>query len=331
MGGAPAEGLSRRLRKAHKLSFPSWGYQLLVLGLLLSQGVIALLVSHGWLWMTLPLVFLAAHLMHGIMIGFHEASHGLLKRSRLLNDIDGTLIGVFGFVPFTLYRVVHQAHHAHLASEQDEEFWPLVDPSVPRWKRRLAAFSELCFGLIYTPCLFYRAFFRENSKVRSPRVRRRIWLEIALTIAVWTGVGLLIMQKNLQMQFLFVYLLPAWIGTNMQNWRKYVEHVGMTGSSVNAATRSIVTPGWVGRLMDFTLLHEPYHGVHHKHPGLPHAELPRRSHELYPQCSDEFPPFPNYGTALLHMIPSLKDPQVGPQWKARRTCTQACEHSMASW
>jgi fatty acid desaturase len=324
-GQDPAGGRNRNPREAHTPVFPSWGYQVLVYALLLSQCAIGWLVLRGWYWLTLPLIFVAAHLMHGVMIGFHEASHSLLKRNRFFNELDGTLIGTFGFIPFTLFRVVHQTHHAHIASRQDEEFWPLVDTSMPRWARRLAAYLELSVALVYTPVIFFRAFFRKGSKIRNPRVRKRIWLEIALTIIVWTGIALVIVKRNLQLYFLFIYLLPAWLAANMQSWRKYVEHVGMTGSSINAVTRSIVGPGWVGRLMDFTLLDETYHGVHHKHPGLPHAELPKRTHELAPAAEDEIPPFRDYGRALLHMIPSLKDPHVGSQWKVSPTPSPANE------
>lgn len=328
-GQQPAEARSCRSGEAHRPLFPSWGYQVLVCALLVFQGVIGWLVWRSFYWMTLPFVFITAHLMHGIMIGLHEASHGLLKRNRFLNELDGTIIGVFGCVPFTLFRVVHQTHHAHLASRRDEEFWPLVDTSIPRWARRLAACLELTVALVYSPFIFLRAFFRKDSKIRNPRVRKRIWFEIALSIIVWSGLAVLIMRNNLQVYFLFIYLLPAWLAANMQSWRKYVEHVGMTGSTVNAVTRSIVGPGWVGRLMDFTLLDETYHGVHHKHPGLPHAELPKRTHELMPACEDEIPPFSDYGSALLHMIPSLKDPHVGPQWKVQPAPSPDRELSVA--
>ena len=91
----------------------------------------------------MPLVLVAAHLMHGLLIGFHEASHGLLRQSRLFNEFDGVLIGIFSLLSFSLYRVVHQSHHVHLGTERDEEFWPLVSSQVPRWARQLAAFLEL--------------------------------------------------------------------------------------------------------------------------------------------------------------------------------------------
>ena len=54
------------------------------------------------------LVLVSSHFMHGMLIGFHEASHGLLRKSRLLNEIDGVLIGVLSFMSFSLYRAAHQ-------------------------------------------------------------------------------------------------------------------------------------------------------------------------------------------------------------------------------
>ena len=88
-------------------------------------------------------------------------------------------------------------------------------------------------------------------------------------------------------------LPPAWLAANLQSWRKYIEHVGLTGATVRSGTRSIVSEGWLGQFVAFTLLHEPYHGVHHQHAGLSHAELPFFANELTPETPDELPPFPS--------------------------------------
>ena len=69
------------------------------------------------------------------------------------------VIGTLSLMSFSLYRVVHQTHHAYLATERDYEFWPLSQTTMPRWKRCLAAFFELNFGLFYSPFVFLRAFF----------------------------------------------------------------------------------------------------------------------------------------------------------------------------
>jgi fatty acid desaturase len=111
-----------------------------------------------------------------------------------------------------------------------------------------------------------------------------------------------------------MYLAPTYVAANLQSWRKYIEHVGLTGGTVNSSTRSIVAQGWPGRFVALTLLHEPFHGVHHLHMQLPHAELPGRVSELAPQASDEIHPFPSYRHAFLHLLRSLANPRMGAQW-----------------
>jgi len=253
--------------------------------------------------------------MHGLLIGFHEASHGLLRKSRRLNEFDGVLIGIFSFLPFSLYRVVHQMHHMHLATERDTELWPFVLPQAPRWARRTAAFFELTFGLFYSPLIFLRVFVHPQSIVRSRKVRRRIWLELALSFAAWAGILAAVSFWGVWKYFLWLYLAPALIAANLQTWRKYVEHLGLTGNTVNSSTRSIVPKSWLGHVFAYTLLHEPYHGVHHQNAGLPHRVLPQFTSILTPKNPGELVPFMSYRQALPDLIRSLRDPRIGAQWR----------------
>ena len=142
---------------------PHWvlrgAFQLLVFGLAFTEVMLAITVHRGLIWLAVPLVLVASHLMHGMLIGLHEASHGLLRKNRRFNEFDGVVIGTLSLMSFSLYRVVHQTHHAYLATERDHEFWPLSQTTVPRWKRCLAAFFELNLGLVYSPFVFLRAFF----------------------------------------------------------------------------------------------------------------------------------------------------------------------------
>src|SRR5256886_5314932 len=180
-----AEGVPE-LHKKHDVNCVA--FQTLVFSLALTEVALWSVVWSGWLWLALLLVLVAAHLMHGLLIGFHEASHGLLRKSRRLNEFDGVILGVFSFLPFSLYRVVHQMHHMHLATEKDTELWPFVRTKAPRWARRLAAFLELTVGLFYSPLIFLRVFLNPHTLVRSQKVRRRIWLELALSFVVWSAV-----------------------------------------------------------------------------------------------------------------------------------------------
>jgi fatty acid desaturase len=302
---------------------PHWvsraAFPVVVLVFFLAEASLGTALYLGFVWIALPLALVASHLMHGIMIGFHEASHGLLRKDRRLNEADGLIIGVFSFMSFSLYRAAHQLHHAYLATERDIELWPFAIPGTPRWARILAAILELCLGLFYSPFLFIRTFLRRGSPIRNKKLRRHIWAELALIVLVWFCLLAAVTWWNGWKYFLWMYLAPALLAANMQSWRKYIEHVGLTGSTVNGSTRSIVSKGPLGHLLAFTLLHEPYHGVHHQHAGLPHAELPQHAWELEPANHDEISPFPSYRHALMHLLRSLGDPRVGAQW---RTATQ---------
>jgi fatty acid desaturase len=301
------------LRDEHSVS--SVTFQTLVFLIAITEVAIGASVWAGWVWLALPLALVAAHLMHGLLIGFHEASHGLLRKSRRLNEFDGVLIGIFSFLPFSLYRVVHQMHHMHLATEKDTELWPFVLTRAPRWTRRLAAFVELTFGLFYSPLIFLRVFLRRDSSVRSRKVRRRIWFELALSFVAWGAILAAVAFWGVWKYFLWLYLVPAMIAANLQSWRKYVEHVGLTGNTVNSSTRSIVPKSWLGHLFAYTLLHEPYHGVHHQNAGLPHRWLPQFTEILTPKEPGELAPFMSYRQALPDLIRSLGDPRVGAHWR----------------
>jgi fatty acid desaturase len=297
---------------------PHWitriAFPIVSLTLFTAQGLIFLAVSRELYWAAVPLVLLVSHLMHGQLIAFHEASHGLLRKNRFLNEVDGVLIGMVSLTSFSLYRAAHQTHHMHLSTERDEEFWPFVDPSVPRWQRVLFAIGELTLGLLFTPLVFARTFLRKGSPIRNKRVRRRIWMEWALCATFWIGTIAAVAHFGVWKYYLWMFLAPVVIAGNLQSWRRYIEHVGLTSSTPNGSTRSIVAKGWLGKLVSFSLLHEPYHGVHHLHAGVPHTHLPFYAESLQPRQPGEHPPFPSYTHAFVHLLRSLSDPRVGAQW-----------------
>jgi fatty acid desaturase len=298
---------------------PHWGSRVAfpILGALLfiTQVALVFALHRSNFWLAVPLVLISSHLMHGMLIGFHEATHGLLRKNRLLNEMDGLIIGMFSLMSFSLYRAAHQLHHAYLASERDEELWPFVHPQMPRWARVLAAILELTMGLFFTPLLFVRTFLRKGSPIRNKRLRRRIWTEFAVMAVIWTAALTGIAVFNVWKYFLWLQIIPGWLAGNMQSVRKYVEHVGLTGSTVNSSTRSIVAKGWMADFVNFTLLHEPYHGVHHWRSGLPHPELPQHADVLEPKVEEERPPFLTFGAAMQDLLINLADPRVGAQWR----------------
>src|SRR5260370_8698598 len=95
---------------------PHWvlrgAFQLLVFGLAFAEVMLAVTVHRGLIWLAVPLVLVASHLMHAMLIGLHEASHGLLRKSRRLNEFDGVLMGTLSLMRFIFFPYVHQTPHA---------------------------------------------------------------------------------------------------------------------------------------------------------------------------------------------------------------------------
>jgi fatty acid desaturase len=279
-----------------------------------TQFVLGYCVYREWWVISVILTLLLSHFMHGLLIGFHEASHGLLRKNKFFNEVDGVLVGILSYTPFTLYRALHQKHHLHLATEKDLELWPYVMTDSPRWKRRLVAFLELNFGLFFIPYLFLRAFFQKDSPVQNRKVRKRVWIEVIGAAVFWAGILFMCAHFNFWPWFFFLYFIPALIAGNLQSWRKYIEHVGLSGNTSRSATRSIIANTWLGRLTSMTLLHEPLHGIHHTKMSLHHYELPEHIELLEPEDEGDTHPYPNYRSAFVDLFVQLRDPKVGSQW-----------------
>jgi fatty acid desaturase len=108
--------------------------------------------------------------------------------------------------------------------------------------------------------------------------------------------------------------VPATLAGSMQSLRKYIEHVGLSGSTALASTRSVIPHGWWDRLLAFTLFNEPYHGIHHLYARLPQEALPDFAPILESHRPGDTVPYASYTRALQDMIASLRDPRVGAQW-----------------
>jgi fatty acid desaturase len=295
---------------------PGW------VGFWLSQAYagiyLALVCATGWVLdgnqyaLLVPIVLVQAFIMHAYLIAFHEAAHGALCPVGFINGYLGRITGTLGFMSLTLYRAAHHWHHAYIGDKRDEEFWPLNDPTAPRWKRRGAAFLELTCALLWTPFLFLRAFLRRDTAIRSRAVRRLIWIELTGVVLFWAVLVSIAVWFDVVPVLLVGQLLPAYLAGNVQSLRKYVEHVGLTGPR-GALTRSVRNPSRPGRFVSWLLFNEPYHDVHHLYPKVPQEALPVVAAAGNPVPPD-LPLFPNYPAALVDLLRTLGDPKFGKAW-----------------
>src|SRR5215218_2849140 len=293
------------LIEAHRARWQTfWIWLGFVAALVAAEGLLAWVVAGGHYLLAIPATLLVAHLMHSQLLAFHEAAHGVLCPNRWVNEVVGVLIGKYHLNGLSLFRAVHHTHHAHLGTERDEQLWPFNDPRTPRWRRRLAAACELSLGMLYDVVEFWRAFLREGSPIQAPGVRRRVWAELALTATFWSSVLAVTAWFGAWRWLVVLYVIPALIAGDMHSLRKYIEHMGMTGSTVLGLTRTVVPSGPVGRALAFTLFNIPYHSVHHYYARMPQASLPGFASALAPQSPEEETIYASYWDAFRAMLPT---------------------------
>jgi fatty acid desaturase len=318
-----------RIVEAHEPHWPTvWVWLGFLAVFLIVEACAGWTLVYGPFWLLIPLTIITAHLMHAHILAFHETGHGTLCRFGWVNDSIGLFIGTLSFQGLTAFRAVHETHHNYLGTVKDEELWPFVVPAVPRWVRKLTAVYELLLGITYTPMLCVRTFCRTGSPVRDCAARRRVIYEYVAMTAFWT-IALAIVAVFHWWKFLLaLYVVPGILAGNMHSLRKYIEHMGLTGSSVLGCTRSIVASGPIGRFVAFSLFNITYHGVHHRYAKIPQMRLPKFAAMLNPSSEDEQKPYSSYTRAFCDMVWSLHDPRVGSQWLKSRVTRSDCDAAL---
>jgi fatty acid desaturase len=283
---------------------------------------LALVALAIWAWSRGHFAFVAcvwcaiAWMDHAALTRLHEAAHGALSRSRVLNEAQGILIGTLALTPLSVYRFVHARHHACLGREGDPEFWPYNDPKAPRALRVAYAWAELAFGWILTPALYSLRTARAWRRVPASQHGRLVgeWIFLA---GFWAATLAVVASNGWWEWFVVAHLAPAWLAGSMQTIRKFTEHLGMHGASIVSMTRTVVYRGPVGRAASASQLHVEHHAAHHRHARIPHYALPEAT-ELVHALEAGGRRFPTHAHAVLDMLPHLADPKLGPQWTANR-------------
>jgi fatty acid desaturase len=266
--------------------------------------------------------------MHGQLMAFHEAAHRTLIPIGWWNDAVGLGIGCLSFMGLTAYRGFHHTHHAYLATERDEELWPFVLPGVPRWLRSLALIGHLGLGILFMPAICLRCFLRNGSPISNRRVRQRAWAEYALMALLWAGILAVTACTDQWVILLATYVAPAILAGNIQGLRECIEHLCLTGSTVQASTRTVVPVGLLGRLVALSWFNIEYHGTHHEYARLPQACLPSFTVYLCQRTPGERPSaYASYLHALADLLPRIHDPKVGAQWiDGSRCIVRSCHY-----
>lgn len=178
-------------------------------------------------WLTALLTLLAGAFLVRVFIISHDCGHGSFFRSRLANDLVGTLTGLLCFTPYYHWRWEHAVHHAsagNLDRRGTGDVWTLTVQEyleASRWKRfsyRLARNPFVLF--VIAPLVLFLLLERVPKAKAGPRER----LSVYLTNLVLAGFILVMGWAIGFKAFLLLQCGVMAVAASAGVWLFYVQH-----------------------------------------------------------------------------------------------------------
>ena len=243
---------------------------------------------------------------------FHECSHQTLCGSRAVSVWIGRIIGTLSLVPYSTYRESHIRHHAYLNKPTDWELWPYSDPDTSLWFRRIFCWLEFPLGMFTTPYAYGRLFFHKTSPLTEAGIRRTIRTEYILMFVVWgTVLGAVTWFGQWEL-FISVWLIPHWVASVFQTFRKFTEHLGMVSYDPLLGARTVMGTSLLTKIACYFNFDIFLHGPHHRHPRASTNLLCSRMTDYQQQHPEiAYPVFATYRSAIWDMLPKVWSPGVG--------------------
>lgn len=243
-------------------------------------------------WLTFPLLIVAAGFVIRTFIIFHDCCHQSFFKSRLANDILGTITGVLTVVPYEQWKLSHSIHHA-TSSNLDKrgvgDIWILtVDEylSAPLWKRfayRVYRNPFVMFGI--GPIFVFLIQYRFNRKGARRKERLNTYLTNVLIVLLYAA---LIWAIGWQAFLLIqgpIFFISGFLGI----WLFYVQHQFEDTYYENEDQWSYVKAAVEGS--SYYKLPKPlqwvtgnigFHHVHHLSPKVPNYYLEQAHNSTLP-------------------------------------------------
>ncbi|MBW7456623.1 fatty acid desaturase [Paenibacillus sepulcri] len=234
-------------------------------------------------WLTLGLSIAASGFLIRTFILFHDCCHYSFFKSRLANEILGTLTGILTFFPYHKWKHEHAIHHAtsgNLSKRGTGDVWILTvdeyraSPVLTKLAYRLYRNPLVMFGL--GP--FYIFIIANRFNKKKAKLKER--LNTYLTNAAVIGIPLLLCFTIGWQPFLLIHGPIFFISGAAGVWLFYVQHQFEDTYFVKEQEWSFVSaavegssyyklPGWLQWLTG----NIGFHHVHHLSPKVPNYYL----------------------------------------------------------
>lgn len=242
-------------------------------------------------WLTIPIVIVAAGFVIRTFIIFHDCCHQSFFKSRLANDLLGTITGVITLCPYEQWKNSHSIHHAtsgNLDKRGTGDIWVLtVDEyaAAPLWRRiayRIYRNPFVMFGA--GPIFVFVIQYRFNRKEAKRKERISTFVTNVSLIALYS---LLIWAIGWQ-AFLMIQGPIFFISGLLGIWLFYVQHQFEDSYFENEEEWSYVKAAVEGssyyklpKLLQWITGNIGFHHVHHLSPKVPNYNL-EKAHNATP-------------------------------------------------
>jgi len=243
-------------------------------------------------WLSLVPSLLAAGFMTRIFIIFHDCTHHSFFKSRRVNRIVGTCMGVLTLFPFDQWGHEHSVHHAtsgNLDKRGTGDIWTLTvneylaAPFRLRLAYRLYRNPLVMFGL--GPIYVFLLKNRFNRKGARKKERMNTYLTNVLIVAL---IGVLCWAIGWQ-SFLLVHGTIFLIAGSVGIWLFYVQHTFEDSYFEEDKEWEYVKAAVEGssfyklpKILQFLTGNIGFHHVHHLSPRVPNYKLEEAHNNTLP-------------------------------------------------
>lgn len=234
-------------------------------------------------WLTLPILVVTALFTVRTFILFHDCCHQSLFKSRLANDILGTITGVMTLVPYQQWKNTHNIHHAtsgNLDKRGTGDMWLLTVEEYlasPLWRRIFyRVYRNPIIMLGVGPIAVFLIEYRFNRKGAKQKEKINTYVTNVSIVTLYTILSLLIGWKTFVMIQGPVFFIASLLGI----WLFYVQHQFEDSYFESEDQWSYVQAAVEGssyyklpKLLQWFTGNIGFHHVHHLSPRVPNYNL----------------------------------------------------------
>lgn len=255
-------------------------------------GLWALMIMSldGPCWATLALSLPAGMLMGRMLSMTHDCGHGSMFRSRLANDLVGSINSFLIFMPYGYWQVEHSLHHAGNANLDRRGIGDVWTLTVNEYLAS-SSLRRLWYRIYRTPVMLFcvAGFFLLLVKYRFPRkgaTRKERVSAIRMNLALAIYVGLMSATIGLK-GWALIQFPTLMVGAGFIFWMFYLNHnyegaIWDWDSEWEFERAAMEGSSWlkIPPVFRWFCGNSGYHHIHHVFPEIPNYNMERCLREI---------------------------------------------------